>query len=189
MTIDFEVHQRAEELYVLEGLSLEKVAEATGAAEVSVKRWSTADGWVAKRREYRKAQGEIGRLTVLYRLEILQEAMKTRHPQHAFAWAAVERAAVDKAVSHAAPAGPVAGDREIVTAEDAAEALREAVVRKLHIMLSRPEEINVKAVMDMQKAIPMIEEMKAKVKSGPAGKKQLDPETIRIIKEDIYGIA
>jgi len=52
---DFATREYARELYVVDGLTQEAVAAATGVSIQSIKEWSTADGWKEKRAEYRNA--------------------------------------------------------------------------------------------------------------------------------------
>jgi uncharacterized protein YjcR len=68
MAHEFETKLQAQDLYVLEGLTLEQVAEKTGLPDQTVRRWSADDGWVGMRNEYRVAESEIKRKTRLYRL-------------------------------------------------------------------------------------------------------------------------
>lgn len=189
MTVDFETRQQAEELYILEGLTLSQVAEKTSVPEATVKRWSADDGWFEKRKEYRRALGEIRRNSVLYRLKLLQEAMKTLHPQHAFAWSTVERAAAEKVTAEAKI--PDAQRREIRTAQDAIDALQEAIERKLAIMLSQPGSLSLKAVKEMKEAMLIVDELRARYDKKPeeARRRGLSDETVEDIKRRILGIS
>jgi DNA-binding helix-hairpin-helix protein with protein kinase domain len=188
MTIDFEVRQRAEELYILEGLTLMQVAERTGVPESTAKRWSSEGGWFDKRREYRRAQGEIRRNTVLYRLAILQKAMQSLHAQDAFAWASVEKTATDKILADAA--APALPQREIRTAQEAIDALQEAVERKLTVMLAQPDTLSLKAVKEVKDAMLTVDELKSRYSQTPeeAKRRGLSDETVEDIKRKILGM-
>lgn len=186
MTIDQEIRQTAEEMYILEGYTLDQVAEKIGISNATVKKWSVADEWVFKRREYRRALGEIRRKSVLYRLELLEEAMRTKHPQHAFAWATVERVAAEKAIQEAKI--PDIEKREIRTAQDAINALQEAIERKLAIMLSQPDTLNFKSVKEMKDAFLMVEGLKARHKTPEEKKRGLSDESAAEIRKKILGI-
>lgn len=194
MTHEFEVHQRCEELYVLEGRTLEETAGDAGVPLRTVEAWSAAEGWAEKRREYRRALGEIKRNTVLYRLNLLKEAMHTLHPQNAFAWATVERVAASGSgdgKQERPQAEEVAEAREIRTAQDAVEALQEALDRKIRGLLSRPDELNLKALKDMKQAMSLLDEMRSRWTEKPdeARRKGLSDETVEDIRRRILGIS
>jgi len=188
MTIDFEIRQQAEELYILEGMTLNQVAERTGVPESTVKRWSSEGGWFDMRKDYRRAQGEIKRNTVLYRLAILKKAMDSLHAQDAFAWASVEKTATDKILTDDRVQD--LPQREIRTAQDAIDALKEAIERKLAIMLSQPGTLDLKAVKEMRDAIIMVDELTARNDKRPeeAKRRGLSDETVEDIKRKILGM-
>lgn len=191
MTIDFELHQQAYELAVLDGLTLDNVARRTGIPRSTITRWSADEDWMADRAEYRRAQGEIRRKTVLYRKGLLDAAMQSLDPQAAYAWATVENAA-RKAESGAAPQTEPAGEREIKTAEDAVAALQEAVEIRINRMLTNPGELKLSAIRDMQKALEMVEQMKRRFgeESGEEAEKQQgnDAEQARYWREKVLGV-
>ena len=53
--------EACEELYILDGLSFEQVAEKSGVAVATLKRWSgdSQPTWPERRREYRQAQVSV----------------------------------------------------------------------------------------------------------------------------------
>ena len=135
--VDWETRGYAEELYVVDGLTYEQVAEKAGVHVNTIQGWASHEGWKDKRREYREALGEIKRNTVLLRKQLIKQALNTLDPQQVYAAARLEAIAKGQVVD-----GPVyvpdAEKREIRTAQDAVEALQEAVELKINIMLSRP---------------------------------------------------
>lgn len=182
-----EDRERAEELYVIDGLTLEEVARETGIPERTVQHWSADDGWKLRQKEYQNAAADIRRYTRLTKLKLIKSAMTSLDPQQVYAFAALERATQASSGDYAV-AGPGEA-REIATPEDAVEALQEALERKLNLMLSQPGEISLKGMRDMKGAMALMDEMRKKY-SGveQKRKKQLDPETLKIIREQVYGI-
>lgn len=79
--IDWEIRVYAEELYVVRGLTYNQVAEATGVSISQLKNWGGAGSWRQKREEYRSAQGEIKRNTVLLRKNMIAKALNSLDPQ------------------------------------------------------------------------------------------------------------
>lgn len=187
MAKDFELRERAEELFVIDGLTLEQVSKATGVIERTLSNWSTEGGWKDLRTEYRQAIRGIRRYTVLTKLKLIKDAMTTLDPQKIYAFAALERAVKDNNEDESIPV-PDAETREIRTAEDAVEALQEAVQGKLNMMLSRPNVISLAGIRDMKKALELLEQMRPATKKEETAKKNLDPETIKIIREEVYGL-
>lgn len=190
MAHEFESRQRAEELYILDGLTLDQVAERTGIPGRTVEEWSRAEGWVEMRREYRKAQGEIRRQTVLYRLALLKKGIETLHPQQAFAWASVEQTAMKAQSSklEAEREEPQSETREIRTPEDAVNALQDAIQRRLNTLLTSPDAVNLKTVREIKDSLAMVQELKAQYKPEDR-QKGLSEETIRKIEKEVLGIA
>lgn len=95
--ISWEIRERAEELYIVDGLTLEQTAKETGISIQSIKNWSSEEDWPAQRREYRKALGEIKRKTVLLRKKLIEKAFDSLDPQLVYAAARLENVAVKHA--------------------------------------------------------------------------------------------
>ena len=187
MAKDPEIRTRAEELYIVDGMTLEQVSKATGVIERTIENWSTAGDWKALQQEYQGAIRGIKRYTVLTKLKLIKDAMTSLDPQKIYAFAALERAAKGN-INEDMVALSDGEAREIRTAEDAVAALQEAVERKLNIMLSQPKNISLAGVRDMKKALELLEQMRPATKKEETAKKQLDPETLRIIREEVYGL-
>ncbi len=156
----FEQRDQAEELYVLEGLTLEKVAEQMQVSVRTVENWSAAGKWKEKQKEYRNATADIARYTRLTKLKLIKQAMQSLDPQQVYAFAALERAtAANKAQD---PAELVEGTQAIKTPEDAVEALQKAVELKINGMIANPANLSLSGLKDMKKALELIDEMKAR---------------------------
>ena len=79
--IAWEIRVNAEGLYVVRGLTYEQVAKAIGVSVSQLKNWGKAGNWRQKREEYRSAQGEIKRNTVLLRKNMIAKALNSLDPQ------------------------------------------------------------------------------------------------------------
>ena len=187
MARDFETYERAEELYIVDGLTLEQVSKATGLSTSVIEKWSAENGWKDKRKEYRQALGEIKRNTVLLRKRLIAKAMKSLEPQDVYAVSRLESATKR---GEEEPEAQVSGEiREIRTAQDAVDALQEALERKLNIMLSQPGEISLRALKDMKGALALMDDIKAKYQKDIREEKRgLSDETVEQIKRKILGI-
>lgn len=190
MTTDIEIRDRAEELYVIDGMTLEEVAKATEVPERTVQKWSVDDGWKARQKEYRNAASEIRRYTRLTKLKLIKAAMTSLDPQQIYAFAALERATA-RVTDGEIPVGTPPGElREIKTPEDAVGALQEALERKLNLMLSQPGEISLKAMKDMKGAMALMDEIRAKYANKPETTKlkALDEEQAKFWREKVLGV-
>lgn len=189
--IDFERRDQARDIYVFGGLTLDRVSERTGISIQSLKKWSADEGWVAMRREYREAQSDIKRYTVLAKLEFIKNAMTTLDPQKAYAFSSLENAT--KALE-GKPAGestqPAAAvqTREIQTPHDAIKALDEAISFKLNLMLSNPEAVNLKAVKDLKDAMILVDELKTRYRGKEDRGKGLSDETVKEFRGKLLGV-
>jgi len=95
--IDSELHEHAEDLYIIDGLTFEEVAEATGVHIRTLQSWSAQEGWPEQKREYRKTLGEIKRKTVQLRKKLIEKAFDSLDPQHVYAAARLENVAAKHA--------------------------------------------------------------------------------------------
>lgn len=189
--IPLEIRFRAEEMYVVDGLTYDQVAEASGVSVTQLKRWGADSDWGERRSEYRTALSSIRRDTVLLRQKLIEKAMNSLDPQAVYAVARMEAAAA-KAVKPDPDAVLSSVDPKIIkTPEDAVGALSEVIERKLNTLLSQPGAISLAAIKDVKQAMELVEKMREKYIADDSGyqkKIEVDPETLRVIKEDIYGI-
>lgn len=162
---------RAQELYCVDRLTYEKVAEVISeeiepVAVSTLKRWGGKFGWREKREELAQAEMDIAADTIMARSKLLKALVTDPDPQLGFAVSSMETLAMKQA--EAARAGRMIKAqldkprREIKTGEDAVEALREAVENKLVLMLGDPEQVSFRAVADLKKALEMLSEIEAK---------------------------
>lgn len=190
MAIDQEIRQRAEGLYVFDGLTLDAVAADTGISERTIQNWSVEDGWAAKRREYKNAAAEIRRYTTLTKLKLIKDAMTSLDPQKVYAFSALEKATA-KTIIENTPAPAQVTDRQINSPQEAIDALREAVDLKLRVMLGSPDNLSFGAIKDLKQSMELLDSMQAKyvpAGSGAPERKGLSDETVEDIKKRILGL-
>ncbi|WP_419787228.1 hypothetical protein [Pseudodesulfovibrio sp.] len=163
----------AQELYCVARLTFEKVAEETGVAMSTLKRWSATYDWRGKREKLAQAEADLAADTILARSVMLKKLIKSQNAQDGFAVSALEGLAMKQA--EAARAHELLGAakqhelRPIRTKEEAVAALEEAIELKLNKLLQSPEGTDFKAIQDVQKAMELVAELK-----GALGKKQDD---------------
>jgi dihydroorotate dehydrogenase len=162
MAYDFAVQERAEELYVLNGLTHEDVAADVDVSVRTIANWAKEGRWTQKRKEFRSASADIKRYATLTRLNLIKKAMRSTDPQAVYAFAALERATNAGTLPDVPPveSPEVPTAREIRTPEDAVNALQEAVESKLNMMLCNPAETKLSGIKDIKKALEMIGDMK-----------------------------
>jgi transposase len=88
--IDWEVRERAEELYVVDGLTFDQVAQETGVSVTQLKNWSGAEGWREKREEYRVNKQSVRSTVAKLRKQLALDALNTSDPQKVFAFIRLE---------------------------------------------------------------------------------------------------
>lgn len=192
----WEIRERAEELYIVDGLTYEQVAQATGVSVTQVQRWSAADGWAERRREYRQALTDIRRGAVELRRRLIGQALQSLNPQDVYAVARMEavfaKAKAEKPSE--AAGGELSGEPGplvIRTPADAVGAVEAILERKLNAMLNRPDLLSLTGIKDLQKCLEMVENLKARyapdaeAASAPAG---LSPEAVEAIRREILGL-
>jgi len=96
--IPWEIREQAEELYIIDGLTFEAVADKLDVAVNTLKNWAKAEGWKARRREFRGTRRQIEEKTQKLRVKLIDDALTpTGNPQAAYAFAHVERLVIEKA--------------------------------------------------------------------------------------------
>jgi uncharacterized protein YjcR len=154
----------AQELYCVARLTYQQVAEETGVAVSTLKRWADKYEWRAKRDELAQAEADLQADTILARSAMLKKLIESKDAQTGFAVASLETLAMKQAEAARAQklmnASAQKELREIRTQEDAVNALQEAVQLKLNRLLQSPDELDFKAVADIRKALDLVAEMK-----------------------------
>jgi len=194
-----EVVERAEELYCVDGHTFDAVATLTGVAVSTLKRWSERYGWQEKKDEIRQAMSSIRLNKIRLRANLIGNCLTTLNAQDAFAVASMEtlalKAAAQARKTDSVSQGESASMREIKTDTDAVAALEEAVQMKLNIMLANPGQVRLAAVKEVKETLALLSEMRARVEKhrleahATTEDKRLDPETLKKVREQIYGVA
>ena len=148
--IPLEVRFNAEELYVVDGLTYDRVAAITGVSVSQLKRWGSEGDWAGRKSEYREALTSIRRDTVLLRKELIKAAMGSLDPQAVYAVARLETAAAKAKDGNDAGSMLPADNRIIKTPKDAVVALGDVIERKINVMLTQPGGISLSAIKDMK---------------------------------------
>jgi hypothetical protein len=161
---------RAQELYCVDRLSFDGVARETGVAASTLKRWAEKYGWQAKREEIAKAEADIRADKVLARAKMLKSLLDKPKAETAFAVSSLEALALKEA--EAARQGAIRFRAEeapalsISTPGEAVAALRKAVEGKLALLLTRPENVDLKAVQEVQKCLALVGQLEAAYGGG-----------------------
>ncbi len=161
----YEIREQAQELYVVDGNTYDRVAELTGVSIAQLKRWGKDGCWKESRNEYRDALSSIKRDTVLLRAKLLRTALDSGDPQNVYAFAAIEKAVGAGKKSVAGNQVPVSSPerlKNINSPQDAVEALQEVVDLKLNKMLAQPDILQLSQVKELKQTMELIEQMKAK---------------------------
>jgi transposase-like protein len=187
----WEVRERAEELYIVEGLTFEQVAEATGVSATQLKTWSAEGDWPGRKREYRQELSGIKRNTTKLMSKLLEKALQSLNPQDVYAISSLQ-AVMNRSAGGEPAQAPLDPEREIKTASEAVDALEAALERQLNILLARPEKMSLGAIKDVDKALKLIGDMKkrhmAESLEAPEERRGLSDETAEQIRRLILGV-
>ncbi|MDR2055649.1 MAG: hypothetical protein LBQ10_07265 [Desulfovibrio sp.] len=179
---------QAQELYCVDRLSFDAVARETGVAASTLKRWAEKYGWQAKREEIARAQADIRANKVLARAKMIKSLLDRPRADTAFGVAALESLTLKEA--EAARQGAIRSRAEdtpavsISTPAEAVAALRKAVEGKLALLVTRPENVDLRAVQEVQKCLALVGQLEA-AHGGGAEKdrpKALSEENLQAIR-------
>lgn len=186
----WDVIEACEELYILDGLTFEQVAERSGVAMATLKRWSAESqpSWPERRREYRQAQVSVRRGVMLAKAKLIGSVLKTEDPQKAYAFASLVntgKTIEEEARERSAVLQPVnIGDAveaavDLSDPKEMAAALKQAVNSKMIQMLSQPGALTIAGIKELQQALGLLEKLRGQGESNEAGKAAPSAETIR----------
>jgi len=133
----WDIREQAEELYIIDGLTYEQVAERTGVSLTQLKRWGTDSepGWAERRREYRQAQTTVRRGVMLAKAKAVNSLLEAMDPQTAYAFSSLVSAGrvieEESRRQRIEDQGQAEAEvRQINTAEDAVAALGELLAKR-----------------------------------------------------------
>ena len=95
--IPWDIREHAEELYIVDRLTFEQVAQQTDVSATQLKNWAAAGEWREKREEYRASLQEIKSNTIKLRRALIAKAVKSLDPQDIYAAVRLENAATKQA--------------------------------------------------------------------------------------------
>lgn len=185
---------QAQTLYCVDRLSFDAVAQETGVAASTLKRWSEKYGWREKREELAQAEADIRVNKVKARAVTLKALLDKPKAELAFAVSALESQALKEAEAARkgallAAASEQAPELSIKTPADAISALQKAVEQRLAYVLSRPECDILRESQNVKKTLELIEELQAKyVKEDSRKAEGFSADTVDKIKKQILGI-
>ncbi|MDH5525207.1 MAG: hypothetical protein OEY01_14620 [Desulfobulbaceae bacterium] len=161
----WETRESAEELYIINGLTYEQVADHTGVSVSQLKRWGQESSWRDRRKMYRQAQTSIRYDVRMAKAKIIKSVIESQDPQKAFAFNSLvsASAAIEKEAS-GQPKIQAGATRIIKTSQDAVDALRDAVQKKINAMLTEPGALSFAAIKDTKQAMEMVEQLAARYK-------------------------
>lgn len=181
--------EACEELYILDGLTFEQVAERSGVAVATLKRWSAESqpSWPERRREYRQAQVSVRRGVMLAKAKLIGSVLESEDPQKAYAFASLVntgKAIEEEARERAAALQPLSVADAVNTADysnpqEMVAALRQAVNSKISQMLSQPGALTIGGIKELQQAMALLERLVSQAGEGEAEKAAPSAETIR----------
>ena len=181
--------EACEELYILDGLTFEQVAEKSGVAVATLKRWSSesAPNWPERRKEYRRAQVSIRRGVMLAKAKLIGSVLENENPQTAYAFSSLVTAGKvieEEARERAAALQPVSVEDAVTTADysnpqEMAAALSQAVNSKISQMLSQPGALTIGGIKELQQALVLLEKLRGQSDSNAMERTAPSAETIR----------
>lgn len=195
-TYGWDTIEAAEELYILDGLTFDQVAERTGVSVSQLKRWSadSVPTWPERRKEYRAAQVSVRRGVMLAKAKLIASVIESEDPQKAYAFGSLvasgkqidaeakERMQVAPATT--APVDAAAGHVE--QALDMVGALRQAVQARVAALTQQPGAITLKAIQELLAAMEMLERKTTGTDEQATG--GLTDEAADAIRRQILGL-
>ncbi len=184
---------KAQELYCVDRLTFDRVADLVGVASSTLKRWAEKYEWRKKREEIVEAEAKIRTNTIKGRAAVLEHLIKATSgkeaSQVAFAVSSLETLALKQQELALAGKVPTTADpKEKIVVKDRADAIRalkEAVENKLSFALQNPDNITVATVKDVAQCLDLVNELESTL---PKEEKEggFTPETLeRIIRDGL----
>ena len=166
---DADTRWRAMELYCADRLTFAQVAEATGIADSTLRRWADADQWRERREELAKAEADIRIDTIRSRAAILRHLIEAQDgkvaSQIAFAVSSLENLALqrEKALLAGEIANPAKPEKpvKVTSRAEAIAVLKQAVEDKLGLLLSDKKYVTSDSVTDIAKCLTLVQELEA----------------------------
>lgn len=181
---------KAQELYCSDRLSFTRIAAELDIADSTLRRWADTYNWRAKREQIAQAEADLRADKVLARSAMVKALIENKRSDTGFAVAALEAMALKEAEAarkgEALQAANIAPALRIESPADAANALEDAVNRKLAGLLAEPSGVNFAALRDIKQCLDLLATLKPKADDVSTGK-ALSVENAQAIR-DILGI-
>lgn len=194
---DADTRWRAMELYCADRLTFAQVAEATGIADSTLRRWADAYQWRERREELAKAEADIRIDTIRSRAAILRHLIEAQDgkvaSQIAFAVSSLENLALqrEKALLAGEIANPAKPEKpvKVTSRAEAVAVLKQAVEDKLGLLLSDKKYVTSDSVTDIAKCLTLVQELEATLpNAAPEEKnKAISLENSKALQELIGG--
>ena len=177
---DAAVHWRAMELYCADRLTFAQVAEATGVADSTLRRWADAYQWRERREELARAEVDIRIDTIRSRAAILRRLIEAQDgkaaSQIAFAVSSLGNLALqrEKALLAGEIANPAKPEKPVKVSSraEAIAVLKQAVEDKLGLLLSDKKYVTSDSVTDIAKCLALVQELEATLPKEEADSKK-----------------
>lgn len=177
---DADTRWRAMELYCADRLTFAQVAEATGIADSTLRRWADAYQWRERREELAKAEADIRIDTIRSRAAILKHLLEAQDgkaaSQIAFAVASLGNLELQyqKALLAGEIANPAKPEKPVKVSSraEAIAVLKQAVEDKLSLLLSDKKYVTSDSVTDIAKCLALVQELEATLPKEEADSKK-----------------
>lgn len=159
---------QAQELYCVDRFTFERVAQLTGVASSTLRRWADSYQWREKREEIAQAESDIRVNMIRARKAMLEKLLLAgdgkEASQAAFAVSSLEATALKQ--QELLAAGKIFGTaglncQPVTTRAEAVAVLRSAVEQKLGLALSDPAHITTATVQDVKRCLELVAELEA----------------------------
>ena len=166
---DADTRWRAMELYCADRLTFAQVAEATGIADSTLRRWADAYQWRERREELAKAEVDIRIDTIRSRAAILKHLLEAQDGKAAsqIAFAVASLGNLELQYQKALLAGEIANPAKpekpvkVTSRAEAIAVLKQAVEDKLGLLLSDKKYVTSDSVTDIAKCLTLVQELEA----------------------------
>ena len=166
---DADTRWRAMELYCADRLTFAQVAEATGIADSTLRRWADAYQWRERREELAKAEADIRIDTIRSRAAILKHLLEAQDGKAAsqIAFAVASLGNLELQYQKALLAGEIANPAKpekpvkVTSRAEAIAVLKQAVEDKLGLLLSDKKYVTSDSVTDIAKCLTLVQELEA----------------------------
>ncbi len=114
MLYSLAVREKAQDLFICEGWSYVRIAQKLGVTTKTLQKWSKAEGWDNRCRQYQKSRQELRELLLSLKVKLAREALASGEARVVSALASLMR--TDKDLNKKMQAGqqkPTAEDKQV----------------------------------------------------------------------------